>query len=293
MKLKDMGERKIIDEIWKNLGESVEYDDCAFVPDEDRYILFTTDFVGEGTHFIPDVNARILGEFIGAVNLSDIAAMGGIGDYFLLSSFIPGDVDFEFLKDVIRGLNSILNLYGIKYLGGDMKESTIIGFSGFVVGHVERDRILRRKGAEIGDVIAVTGPVGKNAAAYYLWKMNLMSFDEVLKIKPLLEEGRELAGKARIAMDTSDGLISSLVQLQRINGLGFKVDWESLPVHPLAMEVVEDYDISLFDLLNFGGEYQLLYSANRKIIGYEIGEVVKEIQEYGGKGYESFGQTLD
>ncbi len=288
-----MGERKIIDEIWKKFGENVEYDDCAFVPEEDKYILFTTDFVAEGTHFIHNVNPEILGKFIVAVNLSDIAAMGGIGDYFLLSSFLPGDADFEFLSEVMKSLYFFLKSYGIRYLGGDLKESSIIGFSGFAVGHVEKNKILKRKGAKIGDIIGVSGLLGKNAASYYLWKMGLLSFEEVLKIQPKLEEGRELAGKARIAMDTSDGLISSLYQLQRINKIGFKVDWNSLPLHPLAMEVIEDYDVSLFDLLNFGGEYQLLYSADRKIIGYEIGEVVKEIQDYGGKGYESFSKTLD
>ena len=288
-----MGERRVIDAIWGKIGEHIEYDDCAFVLKGDVYALYTTDFVGEGTHFIAGVNPFTLGKFVAAVNLSDIAAMGGIADHFLLSAFMPGEAEVEFLEEFIKGLHSTLKEYNVRYLGGDMKESSIVGFSGFAVGHVERDKILLRKNARLGDIIAVTGPLGKNAAAYYLWSMGLLDFEEVLKVEPRMREGRELAGRAHAAMDTSDGIIAAAVQMQEASGLGFRIDFESVPVHPLAMEVVEDYDVSLLDLMGFGGEYELIYTAERRIIGHEIGKVTEEKEDYGGRGYESFGKALD
>lgn len=288
-----MGERKIIDSLWNDVGDRIDYDDCAYFPRGEIYELVTTDFVGEGTHFVEEVSPHVLGEFIAGVHLSDVAAMGGVADYFLLSAFMPGDTEYDFLRDLIKGLVKRLREYDVRYLGGDLKESKMAGFSGFAVGHVEKNKILRRIGAKIGEIIGVTGPLGKNAAAYYLWNMGMVEFDEVLKISPRMREGRVLAGRASVAMDTSDGIISSIAQLQVVNNLGFSIDFENLPVHPLAMEVVEDYDVSLTDLLNFGGEYELIYTSDKRILGYEIGEVVKSVLNYGGFGYESFSEALD
>ncbi|NPA76068.1 MAG: thiamine-phosphate kinase [Euryarchaeota archaeon] len=292
VKLRNIGERKAIDAIWQVLGRKIEYDDCAFVLKGEKYELFTTDFVGEGSHFVPEVAPETLGEFIASVNLSDIAAMGGMPDYFLLSAFMPGDSEFEFLESVIKGLVRTLDRFGVRYLGGDLKESELRGFSGFAVGHVEKEKIMLRKGAKVGDTIALTGPLGGPGAAYLLWKRGRMEFDEILKIVPRIEEGRALAGRASTCMDTSDGIFSSLMQMQSINELGFDVDIENIPLHPLAREVIEDGLATVDSLLNFGGEYELLYTAPKLLTGYDIGAVTAEKREY-GKGYEHFSKILD
>ncbi len=293
MNLKELGERAVIDEIWNALGEKVGYDDCAFIEQGSRYQLFTTDFVGEGTHFISDVAPYPLGEFIAGVNISDIVAMGGVPEFFMLSAFMPRDKNIDFIKGVINGIKHILDKYDMKYLGGDLKESSITGFAGFAIGHVEKNKIIRRVGASVGDKIFITSPLGKNAAYYYLWKEGLAEFEKVLEIEPRVKEGRALAGKAHTAMDTSDGLISALYQLQELNNLGFEVRFEDVPLHPKAEEVMEEFHISARVLLEFGGDYELLYTSSEHVLGYEIGEVVEEKINYGGKGYESFSKTLD
>ena len=294
MKLRELGERKAIDLLWQNvIGESVNYDDCAYVEHGAEFQLFTTDFVGEGSHFLPGTAPEKVGRFVASVNLSDIAAMGGIADFFLLSAFMPGNREFDFISGVVAGIKEILDEYGVRYLGGDMKESTLAGFSGFAVGHVERDRIIRRTGARVGDLIAITAPPGRNAAAYYLWKFKGMAFEDVIDVVPRLREGRKIAGAATSGMDTSDGIISSLVQLQNINGLGFEVNVGDIPLHPLAVEVIEDYGISALQLLEFGGDYELVYTSPKKIIGKEIGRVIESKLDYGGAGYEHFSKTLD
>ncbi len=293
MKLEELGERRAIDMIWDAIGKKVDYDDCAVIDDGKHYLLLTTDYVGEETHFPGNVNPRALGRFIAAVNLSDIAAMGGTPEFFMLSSFMPGDTHFDFAKELITGMRSMLERYDVEYLGGDFKKAKMIGFSGFAVGRVLKENILRRRGAKVGDGIFVTAPMGKNAASYYLWKAGLGDFEPVLKVEPRVREGKELAGKAHTCMDTSDGLIASMFQMQKINNLGFSIDLDSVPLHPLAIEVMEDLKISLKDILNFGGDYELVYTASSKILGYEIGEVVEGKIDYGGKGYESFGKVLD
>ncbi len=293
VKLKDMGERAAIDAIWKSIGSEGEYDDCTIVPRDEEYELFTTDYIGEKTHFVLEVTPEILGEFIASVNLSDIAAMGGVPDYFLLSAFMPGETESEFLNDVIKGLLRRLETHGAEYLGGDLKEAPHMGFAGFAVGHVERNKILRRKGAKAGNIIAITGPLGKTGAAYILWQKGMMDFDEVLRIAPRVEEGRIIAGHATSGMDTSDGIFSTVEQMQKINALGFMVNIDDVPLHPLAEEVISDGHASVKDILSFGGEYEILYTAPKLLTGYEIGTVTEEVRHYGSRGYEHFSKVLD
>lgn len=293
MKLKELRERKVIDEIWNIYGEKMEYDDCAIIDDGNSYLLLTTDFIGEGTHFIPSSSAELVGKFFVDVNLSDIAAMGGVPEHFMAAMQFPSYLDFEYVEHVIRGMKHELGKFGVKYLGGDLKESKIIGFSGFAIGHVEKEKILRRRGAKIGDRIFITAPLGEKFAIHFLWKKGLAEFDEILKIEPRIEEGRKIAEIASSGMDISDGLIFSLMELQRAGNVGMSVSIEKVPLHPLAEEVMEDYSVAVERILSFGGDYELIYTAPKKVVGYEIGEVIEERVKYGGTPYESFGKALD
>ncbi len=300
MKLSSIGERGIIDEIWRVIGENLEYDDCAVI-DGDNFLLITTDFIGEGTHFMSDWDFFYVGKFLASINLSDIAAMGGVPEFFLASMFFPGNFEFENVKKIINGMMSVLNKYNVKYLGGDLKESGIAGMSGIAVGHVEKDKILRRKGAKIGDRIYITGMLGKQAAGYYLWKNGYEDgWKHLLDVKPRIDEGRKIAGRATSCMDISDGLMHTVQQMEKINSLGFRIDFESLPVHPLAYEVSEDFKIPLETLvLYFGGEYELFFTASSSSLGKEIGLVDKmggiwrEGKRIEGEGYAHFSKALE
>jgi len=300
MKLSSLGEREIIDKIWKILGKDVEYDDCAII-DDVEYILITTDFIGEGTHYMNDWDFFYIGKFFASINLSDIAAMGGIPKFFLASMFFPRDFKFEDLKRLIEGMKKQLEKYRVEYLGGDLKESKISGMSGIAIGTVEKDKILRRRGAKIDEGIYLTGSIGKQAAGYYLWKNGYEEgWKYLLDVEPKIEEGRKLAGRASSCMDLSDGLTHTVEQMEKLNNLGFRIDFESLPIDPLAYEVSEDFDIPIEILaLLFGGEYELLFTAPKPILGKEIGVVANEGgiwrngKKLGGEGYAHFSKTLD
>ena len=144
------------------------------------------------------MNPRVLGRFIAAVDLSDIAAMGGTPEFFMLSAFMPGDTRFDFAKELITGMQSLLERYHVTHLGGDFKKAKMIGFSEFAVGRVLKENILRRRGAKIGDGIFVTAPMGKNAAYYYLRKAGLGDFESVLNVEPAwMKEKNSLAKHTR------------------------------------------------------------------------------------------------
>ncbi len=302
MKLSDLGERKIIDKIWKIIGKEENYDDCAIIDKGNNFLLLTTDFIGEGTHFLKNSDFFKVGKFLSAINLSDIAAMGGIPEIFMVSMFFPGDFELENLENLVKGMLSILRDFNVEYRGGDLKESNIVGMSGFALGHVEKDKILKRRGAREGDYISVTGELGKQASGYILWKNgHEEGFNYILDVYPRIKEGRKIAGMATSCMDLSDGINSTILQMEKINKLGFKIDFDSLPVHKLAYEVSEDFHIPLEKLvLDFGGEYELFFTSQKKLIGKIIGEVTGEKSKIigkkkieGGIGYEHFGKTLD
>ena len=295
MKLSEIGEREIIDRIWKIVGRNEDYEDCVVVERGDYFLLISTDFIGEGTHFPRSTDFFKVGRFLSSINLSDIAAMGGIPQFFMTSMFFPGDFEMEELENLVRGMLSILREFNVEFRGGDLKESKIAGMSGVIVGKVERDKILRRKGAKVGDYISVTGELGKQASGYILWKNgHEEGVDILLDVYPRIKEGREIAGKATSCIDLSDGINSAIIQMEKINNLGFEIDFDSLPISKLAYEVSEDYNIPLEELaLNFGGEYELFFTSQKRLIGTVIGEVSEKSKKIGGKGYEHFSKTLD
>jgi len=301
MHLNDLGERKLINRIWDKIGRKEEYDDCVYILRGDHYELITTDFIGEKTHFMKDWSPYLVGKFFASLNLSDIAAMGGIPEIFMASLFFSRDYPVDYLDDFIKGMNSLLEEFNTVYRGGDLKESLLGGMSGIAIGWVEKDKILRRKGAMKDDGIYVTGELGKQAAGYYLWKQGVEEgYKYLLDIYPRVNEGRILAGRATSCMDISDGLNSTINQMENINGLGFKIYFDELPIHKLAFEVSEEYGIPIEHLvLEFGGEYELFYTSPEKIVGREIGTVDKKggIFKNGklmkGGGYEHFSKILE
>ncbi len=301
MRLSSLGERAVIDRIWEVIGEREEYDDCSVVEERNKYILLTTDFIGEETHFMQEWDFFQIGKFFASINLSDIAAMGGIPKYFMASMFFPRQFEMENLENLITGMMEILKRHQVKYLGGDMKESKIAGMSGIAMGVVEKEKILRRRGAKTGDGIYLTGSLGKQAAGYYLWKNGYKEgWKYLLDVEPRIPEGRKIAGKASSCMDLSDGLLHTVQQMEKINSLGFRIDFDELPIHPLAYEVSEDLKIPLETLvLSFGGEYELFFTSSNHIFGREIGVVDrtggiwKDGKIIEGEGYAHFSKALD
>ncbi len=300
MNLSSLGEREVIDRIWEIVGKKENYDDCVYLDGGNHYQLITTDFIGEGTHFMDNWNSRKIGRFFATINLSDIAAMGGEPEIFMASMFFPQRMDLGFLEDFMKGMLEILNDFNVPYKGGDLKESRIIGFSGIAIGKVEKERIMLRNAISKGKGVYVTGELGKQAAGYFLWKNGIEEgVNYILDVYPRIREGREISKIARACMDLSDGLASA-VAFMRNENYGLDIDFDSLPIHKLAYEVSEDYDIPLEYLATgFGGEYELVYTSSKKIFGKEIGVVDEEIgiwkdgNKIEGEGYAHFSKALD
>jgi thiamine-monophosphate kinase len=267
-KLSDLGERKAIECITQILSKGNiavgPGDDCAAIEFGDEYLLITTDMVSEKTHIPKQMTPSQLGWFIVAINLSDIAAKGGKPLGLVLSFGMPKDTTQEFLEEVTKGANKCARKFGTYIVGGDMKEASDLFLCGTAFGRVKKDEFMSRKGAKPGDVVAVTGKLGRAAAGYYALKNNMQD-EEIMKglVEPFprLDEGRKLAVVKIVTscMDISDGLSSSLYQLKDLNNIGFEIEQEKIPISKEVLDLQKQINLDVYEsVLHFGGDYELL-----------------------------------
>ncbi len=193
-------------------------DDAAvFYPPADQPMLLTTDLLVERIHFKREsISGADLGFKSLAVNLSDIAAMGGKPLDAFVSIAIPDDLPLEYIDAIYDGLRGLAGQFGVNILGGDTtgsKEDLIINIA--VTGTAEPDYLLLRDGAKPGDLIYLTGPVGDSRAGLQVI-LDELELDDALLAKlyhrhcrpmPHLKEGRFLAHSKKVtsAIDVSDG----------------------------------------------------------------------------------------
>lgn len=219
-------------------------DDCAVVPlDREWDELLKTDVVVEGVHFLPHESPLRIGYKALARAISDIAAMGGLPSYALVTLLADSGQSVRKMEKIYEGLIKCARKYGVEIAGGETsslpKEGLIINIA--LTGVVERSKALLRSTAKAGDVILCTGVLGGSLQGHHL------------DFSPRVREGRYLAffPGVHAMMDISDGLAKDLPRLARASGLGFEVYSGALPVRP---------GCSTEAALNDGEDYELLFT---------------------------------
>jgi len=265
--LKDIGERGLIklacsiiskDDMFHTIG-----DDCAFLPLGESYLLVSTDMISQHTHISTGMRPWDIGWFVTAINLSDLAAKGGIPLGVLLAYGLPKDMLVSDFEDIVRGADTCATTYQTSIIGGDTKEHPELVIAGTSIGIVDKEECMTRKGAKAGDIIAVTGTLGKAAGGRLSYTRGTDNEHHSSLIHPIprLSEGRKLAAtkKVHCCMDISDGLSSSLYQLQNLNNVGFSIHASDLPIDPVLFSLCATKDEQEEYALHFGGEYELLF----------------------------------
>ncbi len=254
MKLSDIGERRAID-IMADIYGSVSLDDCATIADGDDVLMVTSDMVNETSHFPPGASSRQMGWFTVAINLSDLAGKGARPLGVLLSLGLPGSLDADFLEGFATGAHECATTYDTSVIGGDTKEMQEVTLCGMALGRMHRDAYMSRTDAAPGDLVCVTGTLGRAGRALDCLRdgSDMAALHDLLHVEPRIDAGRALAATQAVhaSMDISDGLAASLYQLSRVNGCGFTVDADRVPLSSHAT-----LEHALYD----GGDYELLFT---------------------------------
>ena len=271
------GEFGLIEKIQKQSGSprgelitGIGDDTAVFRPHPGKVELFTADSLVEHVHFDRSyIPLKTLGWKALAVNISDVAAMGGRPLYALVSLALDRTWNQKHVTEFYRGLNSCAAVYDVQIAGGDTTASDKGAFiSVALIGEAEESSTITRGGAHAGDIICVSGTLGGARFGFETLKEHgkadkcPKSVEKFLTPKPRVELGQAAAKtlKATAMIDISDGLSSELHHICRESGLGCVIHSEAVPVHPELINVkdtgagteVEDY------VLCGGEEYELV-----------------------------------
>ena len=230
-KLSETGELALLAELERRgLIAGVEHD-AAVVGG----LVVTQDALVEGVHFLLDrITWRELGFRSAAVNISDLAASGALPEALFVGLALPGETELDDALALYEGIAEA----GVPVRGGDTTAAPVVCITVTALGRSER--VPGRAGAQPGDTLVVTGPLGAAGAA----------FRDGRYVRPpvRVDEGRELARTARALMDVSDGLGADLAHIARRSGVRCVVELDRVPLGQGA--TVED--------LGFGEDFELL-----------------------------------
>ena len=249
MKVSELGETGLIRRIAGRIrtGPAVLRgigDDCAVLKGSGRMLgLFASDMLVEGIHFTRRMPAEGIGWKALAVNVSDVAAMGGSPSQAVISLGLPRATPVSFVDRLYRGLRRCAAEYGVDLVGGDTVRAPRVVMDVAILGEVERGRVVYRSGARPGDLLLVTGRLGGSLRS-----------GRHLSFHPRVREARALTARAKLhaMMDLSDGLGPDLVKLCEASRVSAVLESARVPRHR---------GVSLEQALNDGEDFELLIAA--------------------------------
>ncbi len=253
MKIKDLGEIGLIKRFAGKIkcDRSVikgSGDDAAVIKwTKDKYLLFTCDMLVEDVHFkLKKATPREIGHKALARNISDIAAMGGVPRYAVVSMGLDPDLPAGLVEKIVDGMIRLANRYKINIVGGDVTRSRKLVIDVSLIGEVEKRNLLLRSGARAGDMILVTGVIGGSVRRKHL------------NFTPRVRESRALVSNFKInsMIDISDGLGLDLWRILRASKVGARIHESLIPVSRDAVS----FEKAICD----GEDFELLFTMNAK-----------------------------
>jgi len=208
--------------------------------------VVTIDMLHERTDFPPGTTRYTQGWRAVGASLSDVAAMGADATGAVAVYGAP-NFDPDALEEFVRGARDVCERVGAEYVGGDLDDTDEFTTATTAVG--DTDSPVFRSGANPGDVVCVTGELGRSAAALDAFATgDHERGNELFRFTPRVRAGMALAEHATAMMDSSDGLARSLHQLAEASDCGFSVDSTAVPVvddveFERAMTFGEDFEL--------------------------------------------------
>jgi thiamine-monophosphate kinase len=272
----DVGEFELIDRLAGLVSGSAAVvgigDDAAVLDVGDGdYVLATVDMMVQGAHFeLGDTDPEVIGRRAIAMNVSDIAAMGGEPTFALISLALPPECPVDFVERIYHGLVYQAGVTGAGIAGGNVtRTSGPICIDVTMLGRVPRDEVVLRSGARPGDILVVTGTLGAAAARRVARRdgrkddPSLVALVDALPSGPIarVHVARRLAAGhiPRAMLDLSDGLAGDIRHLCSASSVGAAIYQDRLPISAETRAICASLDVSPVPLALSGGEdYELL-----------------------------------
>ena len=243
-------------------------DDAAVInTSSDEQLLISVDTLNIGVHFPQQTSAFDIGYKALAVNLSDIAAMGGVPKWFTLAMSLP-EANHVWLEAFTKGLSSLASQYQLSLVGGDTTRGPL-SITIQIAGTVPTGQSLQRRGARVEDDIYVTGSLGDAAAALQICQHALIADNQTSQRLlqrlnqpvPRVNVGIALRGIASSCIDISDGLAADLGHILEASGVGAELILASLP-RSSAIAALLSEETQIQEWLLYGGDdYELCFTA--------------------------------
>lgn len=245
-----------------------------------EYLLATCDIQVEGVHFTRRaITPYQLGRKAVAINVSDIAAMGGDPRWALVSLAIPGSTEVGYVDELYRGMREQAALAGASIVGGNLSRmESIIVVDFTLLGLVAPERLTLRSTARAGDAVLITGSPGESRAGLELIRRQDLAVSSSCRQKllerhlcpqPRLVEGQLLARSGQITsmIDVSDGVIGDLCHICKSSGKGAEIEAASLPVSPAICEAAQAAGADSLEWVLSGGEdYELMFTSSPEAV---------------------------
>ncbi len=275
----EVGERRLIELMMRNITPMPDmpvpfWDDVSAVSlGEGRAGILKTDMLVWETDVPEGMTPFQAARKAVVMNFSDLASKGVRPTAFLASLGLPRSLSVDVVEEMTRGFDVGAREHDAYFIGGDTNEAGDVIISGVAYGAADEGKLMKREGAQPGDVLATTGGFGKTASAF---KILLEGYgappclrdslvESVYMPRARVEEGVALAesGAVSASMDSSDGLAMSLHDLSRSSRVGFRVD--ALPASLEAEAFARLHGLPLSDLVLYGGEeYELVFTVKPK-----------------------------
>jgi thiamine-monophosphate kinase len=252
-------------------------DDCAVLRRGPILEVLTTDCLVEGTHFrrgwmsMEDVGWKVM-----AVNVSDVAAVGGVPRHALVTLFLPDDFEVKRVDELYDGMEACGRSAGAGIVGGDIvRTGGSLAVSLTLSGTCERDQLVLRSGARQGDLVVVTGVLGEASVGMRILREASEAGSPALQRcisrfrRPVarVAEARTLIQTLQPSamIDVSDGLLADLWHIMDASGTGAVLDAEAIPVAKGVLEFFGgDREEALSQTISGGEDYELLFTIDSR-----------------------------
>lgn len=275
MKIKDIGEFALINRIRdkteifsKDIVAGIGDDAAVIKYDNENYLLFTTDMLVEDCHFSLQYSTpEQIGMKAIEQSVSDIASMGGIPKYAVISLALPGNMDVEFIDRLYNGINHKSKKYKISIVGGNIARSGKISINVAMLGFVEKKYLALRSKAKAGDLILCSGDVGSSAAGLELLRLDIpgKSIKRHLETECRLDLARKIVKIGINSMiDVSDGIASEIKRICEESNVGAIIYADKIPISKNTINDSKKMKKNPLDFALYGGEdFELFFTANK------------------------------